>query len=522
MADRTRKRLVWDIRKDLITLPADELFRITKVIGPIRGKDSSELSLEDSEGCLEYIDAFMSSESLLEAEDQGMSGLLSLQETIKSAKQTCTALSTSDVETDTHLSHVLHPPTIDNTYSTSHVIPDPEGVKGAVPETNTYMRKMLAEYEEIGRKIHQYMTPTQNTSLTHSVTQGDTTTGHMYQTEHPKNLAHDFTFPMGGFKYIQPREFKIHGGQIGDNSSDITFNNVCRQMDSGLKENFTDADVVRGVLRIIKPGIFKDMLMNKDDMTVAELKGFLQSHLGDRNSTELFQELMCTKQSEHETPQQFLYRVMGLKQKILFAAKQADSDRKYSASTVQDVFLHTVYQGLSHRCKDIRSELKPLLADSDVTDDAILRHVMKITSDENERLRRLGPPTRAKPSMANSAQVSGETGGDVKAEKGFAAQKGQNDQIKLLTARIDALTSMVDAIQHSMPVRTEGGCQCSSSQPSSRRMSRWRCCPRCADEGRQDCTHCFVCGEGGHQAVGCLQRPQRQGNGNRPLQRGNQ
>lgn len=53
---------------------------------------------------------------------------------------------------------------------------------------------------------------------------------------------------MGGFKYIQPREFKIHGGQIGDNSSDITFKNVCRQMDSGLKENFSDADVVRGVL----------------------------------------------------------------------------------------------------------------------------------------------------------------------------------------------------------------------------------------------------------------------------------
>ncbi len=124
-------------------------------------------------------------------------------------------------------------------------------------------------------------------------------------------------------------------------------------MDAGLRKNFSDNDIVRGVLRIIQPGIFKDMLTNKDDMTVNELKGFLQSHLEDRSSTELFQELMCTKQSDHETPQQFLYRVMGLKQKIHFAARQADSDRKYSAATVQDVFLHTVYQGLSHRCKDI-------------------------------------------------------------------------------------------------------------------------------------------------------------------------
>ncbi|ROI81897.1 hypothetical protein DPX16_22132 [Anabarilius grahami] len=61
MADCARKRLVWDIKKDLLTLPADELFHIVKVIGPTPGKDTSELDLEDSEGCFEYIDALMSS-----------------------------------------------------------------------------------------------------------------------------------------------------------------------------------------------------------------------------------------------------------------------------------------------------------------------------------------------------------------------------------------------------------------------------------------------------------------------------
>ncbi len=39
MAARTRKCLVWDIQKDLITLPADELFHIAKAIGPVQGKD---------------------------------------------------------------------------------------------------------------------------------------------------------------------------------------------------------------------------------------------------------------------------------------------------------------------------------------------------------------------------------------------------------------------------------------------------------------------------------------------------
>lgn len=61
-------------------------------------------------------------------------------------------------------------------------------------------------------------------------------------------------------------------------------------MEDGLKEQFSDAEVVRAVLKVIKPGTFKDMLMNKDDLTVEELKAFLHSHLGEQSNTELFQE----------------------------------------------------------------------------------------------------------------------------------------------------------------------------------------------------------------------------------------
>lgn len=107
-------------------------------------------------------------------------------------------------------------------------------------------------------------------------------------------------------------------------------------------------------------------------MTVAELKGFLQLHLGKRNSTELFQELMCAKQNEHETPQPFLYRVVGLKQRILFSSKQSKARMKYIPETVQGVFLHTVYQGIGHKHNDIRRELKPLLSDHTVADETIL------------------------------------------------------------------------------------------------------------------------------------------------------
>ncbi|KAK3575251.1 hypothetical protein QTP86_023456, partial [Hemibagrus guttatus] len=104
-----------------------------------------------------------------------------------------------------------------------------------------------------------------------------------------------------------------------------------------------------------------------------------------------------------------------------------------------------VYQGLSHPCKDIRSDLKPLLSDSNVTDDAIFKHVMKITSDENERLRQLGPLTRTKQSTASSTQVHSEPGSDKRGRTEAAVRKSQNYPIKQLAVRIDALNNMVDA-----------------------------------------------------------------------------
>ena len=63
------------------------------------------------------------------------------------------------------------------------------------------------------------------------------------------------------------------------------------------------------------------MLVNKEDMTVAVLKWFWQSHLGKRNSTELFQELIFAEQKEHEAPQLIISCVIGLKQRIPFLLK---------------------------------------------------------------------------------------------------------------------------------------------------------------------------------------------------------
>ncbi|KAK0134975.1 hypothetical protein N1851_029210 [Merluccius polli] len=228
--------------------------------------------------------------------------------------------------------------------------------------------------------------------------------------------------------YLQRRDFKVHGGQVGDQNSDVNYNNISKQIDEGVKEGFAEAEVVRGVLRIIKPGAFKDMLVNKDSITVSELKGFLRSHLGEKGTTEMFQELMCARQSDQESPQQFLYRMIGLKQKLLFQSRQASTDISYDHKTIQEVFLHTIYQGLGTKHAGLRQRLRPLISTSQVTDEEILRQVMKIISDENEHQRRLGQPPRQKATQAHSAKV--ETGDGNNNDK---SQDTASDNKKLQT-----------------------------------------------------------------------------------------
>lgn len=472
-----RKELVWSIKKNLYKLSGAEAYQLARDL--VTDSQSSELESTDEEGCVDCIINYMQSDALLNSEDEGMSQLLVLNDLACSMVENRGLLDTANGVAQPLESPVVSAKTVERTTVTHAAISHPSS----------------------------HVTAERMVSL--------------------KDLS-----------YLQRREFKVHGGQIGDHNADITYSSMCKQIDEGIREGFTETEVIRGVLRVVKPGVFKDMLINKDEITVNELKGFLRSHLGEKASTELFQELMCARQSEQETPQQFLYRMIGLKQKILFQSKQVSTDIRYEPKTIQEVFLHSIYQGLGTKHTDIRQQLRPLLSNSDVTDEEILSQVMKMISDENEHQRRLGHAPRQKTTHTHSVQVEG---GDV------SANSGDNDAIQQLSVQVEALTNMVAtlmgqqaaAIQTTQsktaPVQTPGQDQFHGtqplvnqapttppSQPSAARRGKIPSCTKCMQQGSENCNHCFVCGDAGHRAIGCLKRTNQPGNGSRSLLRGRQ
>lgn len=394
--------------------------------------------------------------------------------------------------------------------------------------TNTELQEMLSSYEELGKRLRQNITVPTEQSPQHST--GSPVQANQTQSDSFRPSPHgqlraqptrEGTISLRDLSYLQRREFKVQGGQVGDHSSDISYNNICKQMDEGIREGFPDAEIVRGVLRIMKPGTFKEMLINKDDLTLLEMKGFLQAHLREKNSTELFQELMCARQDESETPQQFLYRVIGLKQRVLFTSKLSDAGIKYSPATVQDVFLHSVYQGLGYKHSDIRRELKPLLSSEEVSDETILRHIMKITSEESERQKRIGSSCRQNATSAHSAQSEPSTVQEC-SKQDRPVHTIKTDPIKELTAKVNELTGLVEAMRQQTLSRPADPVNPYSQNRAGNRKYKTFGCPNCVEQNRSDCCHFFFCGEEGHRAVGCLKKPKNQGNANRSLQRGNQ
>ena len=540
-----RKELVWSIKKQLFRLSSNDIYQVAKDIA-IDSQHEGELNPNDEEGCMEYVVSYMQSDTLLGLEDEGMGQLMVLNDFICKVMNADAPVNfpvgaLSDV---THVTPSHSPSTtIPNSASQPHSHPNNTIVQPQRhPNTHTNttiqsVEELRQVYEELGEKLRRC----ESTAIPLTATyphQVESESYYMPQVNSERPVV------LKDLSYLQRRDFKIYGGQIGDQNFDLSYNNISKQIDEGLKEGFAEAEVVRGVLRVIKSGAFKDMLENKESITVSELKGFLRSHLGEKATTEMFQELMCARQSDQESPQQFLYRMIGLEQKLLFQSRQASTDISYNPKTIQEVFLHTIYQGLGTKHADLRQRLRPLTSNSQVTDEKILSQFVRIISDENEHQRRLGQTPRQKTAQAHSAKVeTGDCHNNDKSQN-TAADNKNLQTIQQLSAQVETLTHMVASLidqqaastQVSYPLTMPAHIQSPppSQPPSSRSVQsqlrqpsvpvrgRTARCPKCTEQNLQECNHCFVCGETGHRAVGCLKRVKVQGNGARSLWRDTQ
>lgn len=181
------------------------------------------------------------------------------------------------------------------------------------------------------------------------------------------------------------REFRING-QIGERGQKdkLPYANLIHQIEMGLKRNHSEAEIIEAIVRAISPGLrLRDMLEIKTDLTLPQLHTILKGHYKEDSSTDLYHRLINITQESNESPQNFLFRAIELKERLLASSREPGADEQYSAELIQKKFLRAVGTGLIS--DNVKYQIKSYLDDPAVTDDVLIAKTNETASLEWER-----------------------------------------------------------------------------------------------------------------------------------------
>uniref|UniRef100_A0A3B3IJJ6 Gypsy retrotransposon integrase-like protein 1 n=2 Tax=Oryzias latipes TaxID=8090 RepID=A0A3B3IJJ6_ORYLA len=284
------------------------------------------------------------------------------------------------------------------------------------------------------------------------------------------------------------------------------------QIERGLSRGHNESEVVEAVVKSISPGLsLRDMLEVKHDLSLSQLKVILKGHFKEDNSIDLYHKLVNITQDSRESPQNFLFRAMELKERLLLASKEVGSDAQYSAQFIQKKFLRSVSTGLLS--DHIKFQLKPYLDDHTVTDEILIEKMNEAASVETERQSKQRKSISSRsPKVSeiqsenlNSQQSQGVTDARVKVQEQTTEVVKPKNRRPAAAVTSAGESELVETVRLLREEISEIKRSLSNPQPVQRvRRGVRRGCRVCREQGKADqCEHCFKCGHSGHFSRGC-------------------
>lgn len=331
------------------------------------------------------------------------------------------------------------------------------------------------------------------------------------------------------------REFRICG-QIGEGGQrdKLSFTNLMHQIESGLRKGHGESEIIEAVIRAISPGLkLRDMLEIKSELTLPQLKTILKGHYKEDDTSDLYQKLINISQEQKESAQDFLFRAIELKDRLLFASKGREAEEHYSADLVKRKFLRSVATGLLS--DNIKYQIKPYLDDMDVTDETLIERVNEAANLETERLNKLKRNSTKAPRLnelqttsnkwdnspnppAQSSHQRKNT--EIPKEKAETVQPPPEPEMQTL---VRELKTEVAEMRRMVLASMSANKPPNPSHVMRNNGTRKGSCKSCQDKGEEStCSHCFKCGQPGHISRGCRAPRQLQGNARGLLQRDQQ
>lgn len=239
------------------------------------------------------------------------------------------------------------------------------------------------------------------------------------------------------------------------------------------------------------------------------LKTILKGHYKEDDTSDLYQKLINICQEPKESAQDFLFRAIELKNRLLFAAKGGDTEEPYSADLVKKKFLRSVGTGLLS--DNVKFQIKPFLNNQDVTDEILIEKVTETATLDAERHSKLKRNNTRLPKV-NELQTSNPGDGLQRSstchrQPERIPKEPAKDKSKPanLPPESEVHTPMKDLQTKVAEMKWMMLASMSTERPphsiltTGARDTQKR---GCNGEG-SSCSHCFKCGQQGHISRGC-------------------
>jgi hypothetical protein len=343
------------------------------------------------------------------------------------------------------------------------------------------------------------------------------------------------------------KDLKIKG-QIGSpgEKGKLTFISVVRKIERATKQRYRDPEICEAVIEMVSPELrLRSLLEGKFDLTLPQLRRILRCHYKEDEATEMYTQLTNLSQEEGTTADDFINDVIILRDKILFTSKEEDCDFAYPESIVRRQSTHAIVTGL--RDDNIKSEVKAVLSSGKQLDDVeLLEVVNKSMREEAERKRKLKKgakksanvnvvgekedsittrkqkETKENPIVAELKEIKAGLSeisnlkadvealkGNVVGEETTAPRKQFPDKENLIVAELKEIRaglSEISDLKTDVEVLKEcmrnigGGVNPNGFQGGKKALYG---CKKCREQNLRGCNHCFKCCESGHKKENC-------------------
>ncbi len=300
---------------------------------------------------------------------------------------------------------------------------------------------------------------------------------------------------MQQFRNMFRKDLKFSGkiGEPGQKDS-MSYTSLYYQIRSARQQGYPDKEIIIAVIRSISPNLeLRAYLEGKRNLTFDTMMKTIRAHYKEKDATTLFTSLSTTRQLDHESAQDFVMRVMTLKQKILFVSQEESCE--YSESLVQDRFLHTVLTGLKN--SSVRSEMRPLLKDKGISDEELLEGLRFAVADEVEHQNKFNQDSGSRRKATADVHVVSKK--QEKKENPILKELGE------LKSQVLALTLKYEQDQEAEKQKDHNKGRHLGNRNVQNRRDRNRC-DMCLQNGTLNCDHCFICFSSEHYSRGCKQR----------------